>query len=185
MKKKNTFIAILRGINVSGKNLIKMSDLVRIFESMGFENVSTYLQSGNVIFETDSSSHIDLQKQITSQIKQDLDLNVPVIVFGSEYIAQVCENNPFVKLLDTDVAKLYVTFLSEVPEHSGVEKIHSDQYLPDAFVMEEKVVYLNCIVGYGKTKLSNNFFENKLKVTATTRNWNTVNKLAELSEEDK
>jgi len=151
---------------------------------MGFQNVKTYLQSGNVIFETDSFSEIDLQKQITSQIKQDLYLNVPVIVFSSEYIAQVCENNPFAKLLATDVAKLYVTFFAEVPGHSSVEKIRSDQYLPDEFVMKEKLVYLNCIVGYGKTKLNNNFFENKLKVIATTRNWNTVNNLAALSKVD-
>ena len=92
-------------------------------------------------------------------------------------IADVLENNPFVNKRKEDITKLHVTFLSHEPEHSFLDKIKDLKYASDEFILFGKNVYLFCPDGYGNTKLSNNFFESKLKVTATTRNWKTINEL--------
>ncbi len=89
----------------------------------------------------------------------------------------VVDTNPFVKMKGIDLDKLHVTFLSEVPTNENLEKIKTYQYKPDEFIINGREVYLSCPNGYGNTKLSNTFFENKLKVIATTRNWRTVNEL--------
>ena len=174
------FIAILRGINVSGKTMIKMPTLVKTFESLGFENVKTYVQSGNVIFQSQSNDTNDLKNQIQDKIENDFGTNIPAIILDRKYITEVQENNPFLKESDTDLSKLHVTFLSEEPESVNIAKIDADKYFPDEFIIDKKVIYLYCPGGYGKTKLHNNFFESRLKVNATTRNWNTVNALVKL-----
>ena len=179
--KKNTYIAILRGINVSGKNMVKMPALVKAFESIGFENVRSYVQSGNVVFQSEPIGPERLQRLISEQIEKDLGLSVPLLVLEEIYLKQVIENNPFVKRQDIDLAKLHVTFLAQEPDQEKISKIDSDKYNPDEFIFDKKVIYLNCPGGYGKTKLHNNFFEGKLKVDATTRNWKTVNALVELA----
>ena len=89
-------------------------------------------------------------------------------------------NNPFIGQDGIDIEKLHITFLASVPDTASLEKISQYDYPPDKFIILQKEVYLYCPGGYGNTKLSNTFFENKLKTTATTRNWKTVNTLAEL-----
>ena len=95
---------------------------------------------------------------------------------------RIRNENPFIKTEAIDETKLHVTFLTQVPEKSNVDKIDVGKYAPDEFFVDGKVIYLICPGGYGNTKLTNNFFESKLKMTATTRNWNTVNKLVEMGE---
>ena len=178
---KNTYIAILRGINVSAKNMVKMPALVKAFESIGFKNVKSYVQSGNVVFQSEPVGPENLQRLIAEQIEKDLGLSVPLLVLEENYLKQVSENNPFIKRQDIDLTKLHVTFLAQEPDPEKVSKMDSDKYVPDEFIIDKKVIYLNCPDGYGKTKLHNNFFESKLKVGATTRNWKTVNALVELA----
>jgi uncharacterized protein (DUF1697 family) len=89
--------------------------------------------------------------------------------------------NPFLKQSKIDIEKLHITFLAEIPEQENVESIRNINYSPDKFIIIDKEVYLYCPNGYGITKLSNNFFEQKLKIKATTRNWRTVNKLFEMA----
>ena len=173
-------VAILRGINVSGKNMIKMPALTNMLKEIGFHSVKTYLQSGNVIFKSQSTKPEDFAKQISDRIQKEFGLKVPVIVISGSYLQKVRDSNPFVKRNDIDLTKLHVTFLSEEPASENESKINAEQYLPDEFVVEKRTVYLHCPGSYGETKLNNNFFENKLKVTATTRNWKTVNALVEL-----
>lgn len=96
---------------------------------------------------------------------------------------KVMASNPFLKQKGTDIERLFVTFLADTPNKTEKDKIEKLDYSPDNFIMNGKEIYLYCPNGYGRTKLNNNFFENKLKVTATTRNWNTVNKLVEMGEE--
>ena len=179
----NTYIAILRGINVSGKNMIKMPALVKTFENLGFENVKTYVQSGNVIFQSEPKSIEDLEKQIFEQIEKDFEAKIPVIVLESDSILKIQKSNPFINRKDIDLTKLHITFLSAEPDKENIVKIEPAKYMPDEFVFDSRAIYLYCPGGYGNTKLTNNFFENKLKVTATTRNLNTVSKLVELVKE--
>jgi len=172
-----TYISVLRGINVSGRNMIKMDALRNMFEQMRFKHVKTYIQSGNVVFQTKKVSNQKLEQLITEKIVDCFSFDVPVLVKELSEIEEVLSNNPFI-LRQEDPAKLHVTFLSDFPEQERVAKITSGQYASDEFIIKGKDVYVYCPDGYGNTKLSNNFFESKLKVTATTRNWKTVTELA-------
>lgn len=181
--KKETHIAILRGINVSGQKTIKMPLLKKMFEDLGFSDVQTYIQSGNVLFHHAKTDDQDLGKLIHEGILKTFGFEVPVIVLSKAEIGKVLLQNPFAKDPEKDVSKLHVTFLSQNPDKELIGKIEGAKYLPDEFIVKEKSIYLFCPAGYGQTKLHNNFFESKFKATATTRNWKTVNELVRLAEE--
>lgn len=177
-----TYISILRGINVSGQKKILMTDLKALYESLGFEEVSTYIQSGNVIFKTDEKlSNQDIAKEIEKAILEKYNFEVPVIIRSAEEIRNVISANPFLAETDINVEKLHVTFLADAPGKASLESIKNLDYSPDKFVIIGQEVFLHCPDNYGETKLSNKFFESKLKVSATTRNWKTINKLLEIA----
>ena len=174
------YISILRGINVSGQKKILMTDLKNLYESIGYKNVETYIQSGNVIFEAnEKDSEIEIASKIEVAILKLYSFEVPVIVFKNSKLKQWIESNPFLKDESLE-ERLYFTFLNKIPDTLLVEQIRGD-YLPEKFEVRDKVVYFYCQIGYGKTKLSNTFFEKKLKVKATTRNFKTTFKLLKLS----
>lgn len=175
------YIAILRGINVSGKNIIKMKDLKSELDNLGFNNVITYIQSGNIVFEHEKIATNQLTAEIKQTIAKKFKLDVPVMVFEAKQWGEILKNNTFLAEEDIDVTKLHVTFLSCPPSSIYSSQIKLDHYLPDQLIITNEAIYLYCPNGYGKTKLTNNFFESKLKITATTRNWKTANKLLELS----
>jgi uncharacterized protein (DUF1697 family) len=177
-----TYIALLRGINVSGQRLIKMTDLKELFEAQGFQNVQTYIKSGNVIFSSKEKSSDKITNIISNSIKQKFGFDVGVLVITPDKIEYVLKNNPYIKK-KKDIDRLYVTFLSGLPSSENIKKLNLIDYSPEEYIMDDKLVYLHVPNGYGKAKLNNNLFENKLKVEATTRNWKTINKLWELSNE--
>ncbi|MGE0019226.1 MAG: DUF1697 domain-containing protein [Draconibacterium sp.] len=176
----NTYIAILRGINVSGTKPIKMEELRLTFQKLGFENIATYIQSGNVVFNAAETSTSELAAKIAEAIKTDFGFDVPVIVLSCEELNETVENNP----LNTgtkDEAFLHVTFLAEKPAAFNFSEIEAKKQGEEEIVISEKAVYLFCPHGYGKTKLTNTFFESKLKVAATTRNWKTCGELLRMT----
>lgn len=174
------FIALLRGINVSGQKKIKMSELQLLFEEMGFRDVETYIQSGNVIFSSKENSREKLESKISSGIKGKIGFDVQVIVRKPEEIEHILKNNPFLKK-KKDADKLYVTFLSKIQSDENIEKMYAIDYSPEEYFIEGKHIYLFVPNGYGKAKLSTNLFENKLKIFGTTRNWKTVTAISELA----
>lgn len=178
----NTFIALLRGINVSGAKTIKMDDLRLTFQKPGFENISTYIQSGNVVFSTTETATSQLAAKISESIKTDFGFEVPVIVLSAEELQTIIRNNP---LNDgtKDTAFLHVTFLSKNPIAFNLSDIEAKKQGNEEINISGKVVYLYCPHGYGKTKLTNTFLESKLKATATTRNWKTCGELLRMAEE--
>ena len=170
---------MLRGVNVTGVNKIAMSGLRALFEQLGHANVATYIQSGNVVFTSDRDSS-GLAGEIGRALESKLGLNVPAIVRAASELAAVLESNP----LDSggrDPARLHVTFLDQVPHASAVAALKNHASPPDDFVIEGSEVYLHCPGGYGNTKLNNTFWERRLRVTATTRNWKTVGTLARMA----
>jgi uncharacterized protein (DUF1697 family) len=178
-----TFLSILRGINVSGQKKILMKDLKTLYEELKFKNVTTYIQSGNVIFESSSSKNP--AKKIEQKIVERYSFNVPVIMRTVDEIQTVLKKNPFLKERNIDVEKLHVTFLTDIPKKELIDNIEGINYEPDKFILSGKEIYLYCPHGYGITKLNNNFFEHKLKTTATTRNWRTVNELFKIMKSDR
>ena len=178
------YIAILRGINVSGRKKILMKDLKILFQNLGFQNITTYIQSGNIAFEElKNEQQEDICEKIKTAIFEQYNFEVPVLVRKKEELKSLVIKNPFLKVENINTKELYVTFLAELPNTTHFAKlkaIEKQNFLPDDFVIIEKTIYVRA-EKYGKTKLSNNFFERKLKVSATTRNWKTVLRLCEMA----
>jgi uncharacterized protein (DUF1697 family) len=174
-------ISILRGVNV-GKRKVLMADLKNLYEKLGFSQVSTYIQSGNVIFDTDEElTDQELVKKIEKAFLKRYGFEAPVINRQFEELLKIVSLNPFLKIKGIDKSKLHVTFLANKPTQADVKVVERFDSSPDKFIISGTEVFLHIPGSYAETKLSNKFFENKLKVSATTRNWNTVLKLAELA----
>jgi len=174
-----THVALLRGINLGSSNRVSMPDLRTLLESLGAEDVVTYLQSGNVVFKSAEGAD-KLTRAIERRIKRDLGLSVTVLLRTPRQLAKVQAGNPFAKDVK-DPTKLHVTFLAEKPDRARVRNLDPKRAEPDELRLVAQEVYLHCPNGYGRSKLTNAYFEKQLGVTATTRNWKTVTKLAELA----
>lgn len=174
-----TYIALLRGINVSGQKKIKMAELRSLLADSGLQQVQTYLQSGNVVFQSEATAEEAAQK-VEQLIREHYGYTVKVVIKIPAELHQIVAESPFV---DQETNLLYVTFLAEKPGSDQLEKLQAGDYSPEAYVLHEKIIYIFAANGYGRAKLNNNFLEKKLKVAATTRNWKTVNALLEMSQE--
>lgn len=175
-----TYIALLRSVNVLGKNMIRMPELVLAFEKAGFKEVRTYIQSGNVIFGSAEESCQTLAERIRELVKKQFGLTLQVLVLTPQELSEVVSNNPFTLRAGIDLTRLHVTFLDRDPEPAKTEKLLTYKYPPDELIISGKAVYMHCPDGYGRTKFHNTFIEKKLDVHATSRNWNTCLKLVEL-----
>lgn len=176
----NQYLSILRGINVSGQKIIKMDSLKSLFEIQNFSNVKTYIQSGNIIFCSEINNKIKVEQRVEKIIKEKYNFTVPAIILSYNDLHNIIINNPFMQNENLDHSNLYVTLLKTAPDKSLVKNILNFASISDQFEFLHNSIYLYCANGYGKTKFNNNFFENKLNVTATTRNWKTINKLLEI-----
>ena len=151
-----------------------MKELRELLSNMGYQNVQTYIQSGNVILESEKESKV-ISVEIHEGIQDQFGYDVPVILRTQDEWRKTIEKNPY----PTDQEKIvYFTFLDRTPENTDIEV---NGVKEDEFTIIDDVVYIYCLGGYGKSKLSNNLFEKKLKVTATTRNLRTTMKLLELA----
>ena len=175
-----TYIAILRGINVGGK-ILKMADLRYMIENMEFGNARTYIQSGNVFFQTERERPELLEQMIKEQIQKDFAIDVSVIILTPEKLERIIAANPFKNDINKELKFLHVTFLQTKPGIYNQEAIESKKTGDEEIMFTDEAVYLYCPHGYGNSKLTNSLFEDNLKVVATTRNWRTTCKLLELA----
>ena len=176
------YISVLRGINVSGQKKIKMADLNELYQSLGFEGVSTYIQSGNVIFQSSSTDKDGLKRTIEKAIEGKYDFHVPVIIRTEQELREIMGSCPYEEAkIKENGTKVLVTFLQSTPSSENREALKEHVKSPEKLSIHGKEVYLYCQNGYGKSKLSNTFIENMLDTSATTRNWKSVRKLCELS----
>ena len=175
-------VALLRGINVGGRNSIVMADLRAIFEDLGHRHVETYLQSGNVVFEATGAPAL-LAATAARRITSELGLDVPVVVRSGAELQTIINANPF--LADgADPATLHVVFAVGRAAADALGDLEPGRFSPDRFVHRGREVFVQCPNGYGRTKLTNTFFEARLGPGAgatTTRNWKTVTRLAEMA----
>jgi len=174
-----SYIALLRGINVSGQKKIKMDDLRRYLEELDFQDIQTYIQSGNIIFRHKKIPHVNLEELIKDKIREKYNFEVPVLIKTPEEVASILKNIPFENI---DYSKLYFTLLNEIPQSTLIDKLKGLNFPPEEFVIHNTSIYFYAPNGYGRAKMNNNFFESKLKVKATTRNWKTMNKLLEITQ---
>jgi uncharacterized protein (DUF1697 family) len=168
------YISFLRGVNVGGRK-IRMDDLRELYISLGLKDVSSYIQSGNIIFNHPRNE--DLVSLLENKIMDTFGFEVSIIIRKRSEMEKIVEENPF---LEEDVSKLHITFLKESPQELPKEYIDQIKDNSEKYSIKGKEIYLFLPNGYGRTKLSNNFFEKKLKVTATTRNFKTTRKLLDM-----
>ena len=173
-----TYAAMLRAINVTGRNKITMAALRDAFVELGYEGVATYIQSGNVVFET-SARRAGLAPTIEDRIAREFGQSITVVLRTAKELESIVAHNPFLRRRNVDRAQLHVTFLASTPSRSAIAALTLPPG-PDELIVEGKDVYVSTPGGYGRTKLNNTFVERGLGV-ATTRNWNTVTKLCELT----
>lgn len=175
------YIALLRGINVSGHNLIKMADLRQMFTDMGFRSVQTYIQSGNVLFESEDEAE-PLRRQIEDQISTVFGMSVPVVLRTAAELRQIIDDCPF-SAAEREGGGLYVSLLAQAPSQDGLDRLPAPQSGPDQFRVLGREVYILCGQSYHKSKLTNQFFEQKLRVATTSRNWQTMGRLSDMAAE--
>ena len=169
-----TFIALLRGINVSGQKIIRMEDLRASFKALGFRNVRTYVQSGNVVFKAAPAPTEALRGEIEAGIRKAVRFEVPVVIRRLRELKGIIARDPFGSEKLRKGETRYVTFLSGKPSHSGLMKLNEVDGGPDHLKVLGAEVYLSCVKGYAKNKYSNTLIEKVLGLTATTRNWVTT-----------
>lgn len=174
-----TYITLLRGINVSGKNIIKMDVLKQLCIDLGLHNVQTYIQSGNIVYQSEEQDSTILSKRIHSTILAHLELDVPVLTLESEQFKKIINENPFTT--EEELAQLYITFIEGTPYREGIHTLIDKKADTELLHITASAVFLVANIGYGKTKVNNTLIENKLKVTATTRNYKTCLKLISLT----
>ncbi|MGF9979285.1 DUF1697 domain-containing protein [Viridibacillus arvi] len=180
------YIALLRGINVGGHNKIKMAELKQMFERMGFTRVKTYIQSGNVLFESDEKEPFIL-KRIVHEIKAVFGFTISVILRTSSELERITGECPFSKeeISDAEASSegesLYVALLLEVPSQERIEGLSTFRTEYEDFRFEGREVYLLFQKSIRNSKLANNV--QKLGVPVTIRNWKTMNKLTTLAKE--
>lgn len=173
------YIALLRGINVGGHRKLKMKDLRAMLKSMGFKNISTYIQSGNVVFETDETDVGNLESSIKEQIDEQFGYQVPVIIRTHATFKKALNNIPYEK---KEGWKRYITFLSEAPDTDQKKLLESQSSTIEQFSVGDKEIYVQVDKQTSqKPKFSSSFIQQKLNISATNRNLRTVNKILELA----
>jgi uncharacterized protein (DUF1697 family) len=170
----NTYISFLRGINVGGHTQVGMAALKDVYSALELVNARTYLQSGNVLFESPALQTAGLAESIEARLSQVFGMNITVVLRSPGDLERLVDANPFLHGRQEDPACLYVTFLKQAPSDPQPGVGLAPPGIADEFVLQGREVFLFCSNGYGKTKLSNAFFERKLGTPATTRNWKTV-----------
>jgi uncharacterized protein (DUF1697 family) len=179
---KSTYVALLRGINVGGRNLLPMRELVRMFEGAGCADVRTYIQSGNVVFTATPACARRLADEVAEAVEKRFNFRPGVVLRAADEIAKVAVDNPLL-CEGADERFLHVAFLARKPAAGDVAALDSARSPGDSFRVRGHEVYLYLPNGAGKTKLSNAYLESTLDMISTMRNWRTVLKLSEMAQQ--
>jgi uncharacterized protein (DUF1697 family) len=173
-----THVALLRGINVGGKNPLLMKDLALMFARAGGAEVRTYIQSGNVIFDAPAGA-AKIAETVSANIEKRFGYRIPIVLRTSEQLLKTIASNPFLKA-GADLKALHVYFLADSPNDRAIAGLDLARSTPDVFHVLGQEIYLHLPNGMARTKLTNAYFDSKLSTTCTARNWATVLKLAEM-----
>jgi len=176
------YVALLRGINVSGQKKVPMAELRELLSDIGFKKVSTYIQSGNVILQSTETNCEKIKVMLQTAIKKHFGFDVSVLVKTAKEFQQIFDECPFPK---AKKEASYFTILQTVPNKEDITLTSQESYPNEKFIITNECVYSYCSTGYGRAKCTTNFFKRKLKVIATARNFKTMTKLLSLSSEIK
>ncbi len=175
-------VAMLRGINVGGKNKLPMRDLATMFREAGCDDVRTYIQSGNVVFRAGPALTEDIPSLVSAAISSRFGYRVPVVTRTARELQAIVQVNPFAES-GIEANKLLVLFLADLPDRAHVEALDPNRSPGDEFAVLGREVFLHYPNGVARSKLTNSYFDARLSTTSTARNWRTVGKLLELATE--
>lgn len=173
-------VALLRGINVGGKNKLAMKELAAMFVDAGCDDVRTYIQSGNVLFRAEPTLGEDIPSLISASILSRFGYQIPVVTRTARELQEIVQANPFMEA-GAEADKLHVVFLAGLPDVAHVDALDPNRSPADEFAVLGREVYLYCPNGLARTKLTNSYFDSRLSTISTMRNWKTVLRLLELS----
>jgi uncharacterized protein (DUF1697 family) len=172
-------VALLRGLNVGAHNRIRMPELVEVFVDAGARDVTTFIQSGNVLFTASASTCAKVATKAQALLDERHEVKSPVVLRSDAELTAVLKRNPFLKKKAAPEA-LHVAFLADQPTTEAAASLDPKRSPTDAFALQGRDLFLHCPNGLARTKLTNAYFDSKLKTVSTVRNWNTVQQLAEL-----
>jgi uncharacterized protein (DUF1697 family) len=176
-----TYIALFRGINVGGKNVLPMKELKALLENLDFQHVKTTIQSGNVVFQSEEENVSRLSSQISAEIKKSRGFEPQVLLLKIEDMEQAIESNPFPEA-ESEPKTLHLNFLASVPDKPDLQALESLKKESERFELKGNVFYLHAPEGIGRSKLAANA-ERALGVAMTGRNWRTVCKIMDIAKE--
>ncbi|MCB0456261.1 MAG: DUF1697 domain-containing protein [Flavobacteriaceae bacterium] len=172
-----TYIVFLRGINVGGHKKFPKANQFEILSNLNFQNPQVYLQTGNWLFQAEESKEV-LEKKLLKAIEERQGWQVPILLKTTDEIVEILNDCPF---SEEEKRQSYFMLLFETPSEEKIKAIEAISFEGEKFAITQDCIYLFSSVGYGNSKLNSNFFESKLKVHATTRNFNTMFKLIDLA----
>lgn len=175
------YIGFFRGINVGGQKKVPMSELREVLTGVGLQDVKTYIQSGNIVFDSNAGSIEELNALIDKSIFDRFRFKVPVLLKSVSEVVDILAKNPYIDQEDLSANKVYFVLLFTKPTKESIKGFEQEEYSNEKFKVSQNCVYLYCGQGYGKAKLNNNLVERKLKVEATTRNYRTMTKMVGLA----
>ena len=181
MNAARTFVALLRAVNLAGRNKVSMPELRSSLTSLGLQDVVTYIQSGNVVFRSPTGDREKIATRMERQIAEAFGVSPTVLLRTPSELVKIAEGNPFLKG-GADRSKLHVVFLADGPAEDAVARLDSGRSPPDELRVRGSEIYLHLPNGSGRSKFTLDYFERRLGVAATARNWNTVLKLLALTE---
>ena len=179
--KMKTYVALFRGINVGGKNVLPMDELVAMLENLGLQNVETYIQSGNVVFQSEGTNTSLLADAISAAIKKSRGFAPQVLLLEPEQVEKAVAENPFTEA-ESEPKTLHLYFLSSEPRSPDLDALQSIKGNGERFVLKDGVLYLHAPHGIGRSKLAANA-EKLLDVSITGRNWRTICKIMEMAQQ--
>jgi len=176
----NAYVALLRGINVGGHNKLPMKSLASMFERAGCGHVSTYIQSGNVVFTAGAALAARIPELIKQSIIEEFGYEIPIVTRTAAELDDIVAANPYARA-GIDERELHVAFLADQPAATAVAALDPNRSPPAEFVVHGCEIYLRYPEGLARTKLTNAYFDSRLATTSTVRNWKTTLRVAELA----
>jgi uncharacterized protein (DUF1697 family) len=173
------FAVFLRAVNVGGHNKVPMPRLREIATDLGYTDVATYVQSGNLVVDADTTKPADVEAAVRKALRRELDIDVDVMVRSRKELAAVIAANPFADIAD-DAKKLHVSFLATAPSAAARKSLDGDEFLPERFEIGDRCVYLWYPDGQGRSKMAAAPWAKRLGVPGTARNWRTVTTMLDL-----
>ncbi len=173
----NTYICLLRGINVGGNRIIKMDQLKAWFNNLGAVNTASFIQSGNIIYQAKKAIP---ENAIVASIEKNTGFLVPVIQLTVEEFEAIIQSNPYLKQ-KKDVAFFHVFFLSAIPDPNKLDIVKKKIEATDVFEIKDNALYQYCPNGYSQSKLTNQLIDKSLGLVSTTRNWKTCLSILEIA----